>query len=140
VRIQPKVAATHRNLGDTLMRMGEASRARKSYETAIALANADLQVNPSDHVALSLQAICYAKLGRRGEAVQLASKVIAGPQVPATSRYRCGVALVLVNERDRGVEQLVRAIQDGYSKSEVRLDPDVDAVRSDARLQSALNQ
>jgi serine/threonine protein kinase/lipoprotein NlpI len=138
VRIQPKIAATRRNLGDTLARIGEVARSRASYETAIQLANADLQVDPSDHVALSLQAICYAKLGRRAEALQLANKVLANPKVPATSRYRYGVALVLANERDHGIEQVVRAIQDGFSKNEVKLDPDLEAVRSDARLQAAL--
>jgi hypothetical protein len=35
---------------------------------------------------------------------------------------------------------VVHAIQDGFSKTEARLDPDLEAVRSDARLQSAWEQ
>jgi hypothetical protein len=87
-----------------------------------------------------LQAICYAKLGRRAEAVQLATKVIENAQLPIASRYRSGVALILANERERGLDQVLRAIQDGFSKTEVGVDPDLALVRSDARLQSALKQ
>jgi tetratricopeptide (TPR) repeat protein len=138
-RIQPKVALTHRNLGDTLRKLGLAARARAAYETAITLAGGLLQVNPSNLDALSLQAICHAKIGHREEAIQLALKVLANDRLNPTMRYRSGVALVLSEERDRGVIEVVRAIDDGFSRSEAAADDDLSAVASDPRLRAALS-
>jgi serine/threonine protein kinase/predicted TPR repeat methyltransferase len=136
--IQPREAVTHRNLGDTLRKLGQGARARHAYETAIQLAAAALEVNPSDLAALSLQAVCHAKLGQHDDAVLLASKVLAHDRLALTVRYRAGVALVLSGRQDQGVAQVVRAIDEGFSRSEASMDDDLSAVAEDPRLRAAL--
>jgi tetratricopeptide (TPR) repeat protein len=137
IRIQPKAPVTHRNLGDTLQRLGLTGRARASYESAIALAAETLKVNPTSLGAISLQALCHAKLGNGPEARRLAAVVTSGVNVPAGDRYRAGVALVLVGD-PRGVDEVVTAIADGHSRSEAALDVDLASVRGDSRLAAAL--
>jgi tetratricopeptide (TPR) repeat protein len=137
-RIQPKEPLTHRNLGDTYIKLGQPGRARTAFETAIALANAALEVNRSDLSALSLQAICHAKLGHRAEALKLASVVLANEGVSPIVRYRSAVAVVLAGDRERGVDELVRAISDGYSRSEAATDDDLESVAADPRVRAVL--
>ena len=136
-RIQPKAALTHRNLGDTLTKLRQTARARSAYETAIALAAVSLKVNPSDTEALSIQAICHAKLGHRDAAIELATKVVANGLSPIT-RYRAGVALVLAGDVSAGVDQVVRAIENGFSRTEAARDEDLQTVAADPRIVAAV--
>ena len=138
VRLRPKEPLTHRNLGDTLSKLKQTTRARGAYETAIALAESLLAVNPFNLDALSLQAVCHAKLGNGDAAVQLASKVLATERLPPVWRYRTGVALVLAGEQEQGVTEIVRAVTEGYSKTEVRADEDLARV-DDPRLRAVLD-
>lgn len=131
------LTATHRNLGDTLLKLGQTRQARAEYGQAIVLAQDVLKVNPADVDALSLQALCHAKLGRRAEAERLAERILGGPPLTATARYRTGVALVLVNN-PAGVEHVVAAINAGYSRAVAARDDDLSAVRDADPLAAVL--
>jgi serine/threonine-protein kinase len=128
IRLRPKSAITHRNLGDTLQKLGLETRARAEYERAISLAGDALAVNPQDLESISLQALCHAKIGHRGVAAELASRVLSDPSPSAAARYRAGVAQVLAGIPS-GVTTVVQAIQAGYSKSVAAQDDDLASVR-----------
>jgi eukaryotic-like serine/threonine-protein kinase len=138
LRIQPKAPVTQRNLGDTLRKLGREAGARAAYEVAIALSEEQLGVNPSNRDALSLQALCFAKLGHREEAIRLADRVVTSSPLAATPRYRAGVAFVLAGERERGIAEVVRAISDGFSRSSAQRDEDLETVIADPAVAAAL--
>jgi serine/threonine-protein kinase len=137
IRLRPKSAITRRNLGDTLRRLGLESRARAEYDRAIALAGEALEVNPADLDAISLQALCHAKLGHRNVAAELASRVLSDQSPSATARYRAGVAQVLAGVPS-GVTTVVEAIQAGYSRSVAAQDDDLVSVRNQPNLAAVL--
>jgi tetratricopeptide (TPR) repeat protein len=138
LRIQPKAPVTQRNLGDALRKLGHEALARTAYEAAISLSQEQLGVNPSNRDAISLQALCFAKLGNRAEAVRLADRVLAAAPLAATPRYRAGVALILAGERERGIAEVVRAIGEGHSRSAAQRDEDLATVLADPALAAAL--
>jgi serine/threonine-protein kinase len=138
LRIQPKAPVTQRNLGDTLRKLGLEARARASYQAAIELSGEQLRVNPTNMDAISLQALCFAKLGNREEAIQLADRVGGASPLAATARYRAGVALILARERERGIAEVVRAIGEGYSRSVAERDDDLASVMAHPALAAAL--
>ena len=113
------------------------ARARSAYTKAISLAAEVLTVNPSRLDAIGLQALCYAKLGNRADAVARANLVLATDRASPGERYRAAVALVIVGD-PRGIAAVVAAISAGFSRSVAALDEDLAEVRHDPRLAVAL--
>jgi tetratricopeptide (TPR) repeat protein len=63
IALRPRSAQTHRNLGDTLMRMGEDADARRAYRTAAELVDDELAVNPTNALNLASSAVYLQKAG-----------------------------------------------------------------------------
>ncbi|MCA1650243.1 MAG: tetratricopeptide repeat protein, partial [Acidobacteria bacterium] len=73
IKLTPGVPNFHRNLGDAYRAKGDEPAARDAYARAIDMAQRMLSVNAGDAEALSIMAICEAKLGRFDRARSLAA-------------------------------------------------------------------
>jgi Flp pilus assembly protein TadD len=118
--------------------MGLTARSQEAYRTAIKLSEDNLRINPHNIDAVSLQALCYAKLGDRARARTLADQTLTTGSITANFRYRAGVALILAGDHAPGVEAVLKALTDGFSRTEAAADYDLRSVLSDTRLRAAL--
>ena len=66
--LRPGAAATHRNLGDSLSRLGRREDARAAYARAVALAEEARRVNPEDALNLASLAVYQQKIGDTAQA------------------------------------------------------------------------
>lgn len=116
--LRANMAPIHRNLGDSLLRLGRTRDAQAAYERAVALAEAVRVVNPKDAINLASLAVYLEKAGedeqarlRLREATSLA---------PGSSQVWSRAAQVhaLAGRRDEAVAALAEAIACGYVPSE----------------------
>src|SRR5262249_51277601 len=120
IKLRPNNALTHRNLGDTYLKLGRASQARAEYAEARRLIEQSLAVNPNDAGARGRLAVLEAKLGRHDEAErQLNGALALNPASPQLMYYRA-VVLALSGKRAQAMAALSDAIGRGYSVSSAR--------------------
>ena len=116
---RPNAAATHRNLGDSLLRMGRGGEALAAYRRAADLAEAARAVNPADALNLASLAVYLQKAGdgaggqpapRRGAAPGARQSAGAG-----TARRWCTPWPGAATE---ALAALGRALELGYSRAD----------------------
>ena len=114
------------------------SQARQMYERAIRMAGETLRVNPREGDAYVSMANYYAMLGDRSQALkhlQEAQNLNSGvPEYLA-------IAAVIHNqfgEKDEALEWLEKARELGYSPAEIRVSPEFDNLRDEARFQKLI--
>ena len=124
LQLRPNAAATHRNLGDALTRLGRPADAREAYREAVRLTEIDLSVNPTDARLIAALAVYATKAGdfpkglsRAREAQQLAPDDI---QVA----FNLAAVYAMTNRRDDALRQLERAVAGGYSKAAIAVEDD----------------
>ncbi|MEP7117468.1 MAG: tetratricopeptide repeat protein, partial [Acidobacteriota bacterium] len=115
---RPNAAATHRNLGDALLRLGRTSEAREAYRRAVALAEEARAVNPTDAQNLSSLAVYLQKAGEGAAArPYLDDALHRAPTNPAVWR-RAAEVHALAGRADLALEALARALELGYPRSD----------------------
>jgi tetratricopeptide (TPR) repeat protein len=129
-RLEPREPLKHRNLGDAYARLERVEDARRAWERAVALAAERLKVNPQDAASLSMQAVCEAKLGRRGDARRHAAAAVALAPDDADALYESTLVHALIGEPERALSTLEQALKRGYSPSLARSDEDLAPLRS----------
>ncbi|MDO8680815.1 MAG: tetratricopeptide repeat protein [Acidobacteriota bacterium] len=127
--IRPLGAITHRNLGDAYRRLGRRDDARRAYREAIARAEAEVSVSPSDARAVARLAVYKAKAGddagaRRTlrQAEQLAPK---DEQV----QLRAGVVHALAGRTTAALDAIERAIAGGVAPRLIAIEEDFEKLR-----------
>ena len=125
VRLSPKNAALRRNLGDAMHRLGQADEARSAWGEAAALCENELLVNPKSGRSGALLALLDAKLGRSAEAEKRSSDALAATPADAIVLYQAGVVQALLGHPDRALDLIGKAIERGYSVSDLRQDDDL---------------
>jgi tetratricopeptide (TPR) repeat protein len=129
-RLEPREPLKHRNLGDAYARLERGEDARRAWERAVALAGDRLKVNPQDAASLSMQAVCEAKLGRRGDARRHAAAAVALAPDDPDALYESTLVHSLTGEPERALTTLEQALKRGYSPSLARRDEDLAPLRS----------
>jgi tetratricopeptide (TPR) repeat protein len=132
--LDPKRVVLHRNLGDLNTDMGRPEAARASYTEALRLADAELTVNARNPRALSVGAICLAKLGRFEAARQRSVEALAVNRADKELLYRHAAVLALSGRREAAVAALAEAFRQGYSPKLALRDPDVKPLLSSPAL------
>jgi tetratricopeptide (TPR) repeat protein len=123
-----------RNLGDSYRQIpSRISDAPAAYSKAFQAASDQLSVNPNNTEVLSGIALYDAHLGRKqgaetsiGKALKLAPK---NGDVLFTSALVCEI----IGNRTRALQQIDLAVKSGYSIADVEHEPELGALRSDAR-------
>jgi tetratricopeptide (TPR) repeat protein len=134
IAIRSNSAATHRNLGDALLRLGKGDEARKSYAEAVRLGEADLKVNPTDARTLAAQAVYLQKAGQPQAAAARINDALKRAPTNADVLYRSAVVQVLSGDKDAALKFLASAVANGYSRKAVEVDDDWTSLRRDARF------
>ncbi len=95
LRLRPNAAATHRNLGDALLRVGRRANAHRACVRAIELVEGELSVNPSDPRRIATSAVYLAKAGDIGAALERADRAASLAPADAQVAFRQAVTLAL---------------------------------------------
>jgi tetratricopeptide (TPR) repeat protein len=129
VELRPNVPAAHRNLGDALGRTGRHAEAQAAYRTAVELAEAQLAVNPNNAVMTASLAVYLAKAGSPDAALASIDRAIGLAPDDVQVSYRAGVVHALGGRSDLAVAALRKALDGGYSRSEIAADEDLASLR-----------
>jgi len=131
-RVRGKLADCLRHLA------GGADSARTQYGIAIREAEAALEVNPRDMIALASLASYNASLGRAAEAKRRIAQVLQVAGNDPEIQFYAVLVFEGLGERSTALDHLRRAVDAGYSLVEVRSNPDLVELRKDPRTVSLL--
>ena len=113
-------------------------RAPRQYQKAIEMAEALLLTNPRDALTRSRVGVYRARLGETEEALgDIAAAQRLAPGNPEV-QYSAALANALAGRSEKAVDALQAALRCGYRPDLVRRDPDLAALRSDARIRKLL--
>lgn len=129
VELRPNEPDFHRNLGDAYRRLGRRREARAAYETAVALAEAELKVNPTDAERLASLGVLLAKSGDAEAARARVDR--AGAMAPENIHVHFASAVVhaLAGRAADALAALRAAVDGGYSPSIVAAEEDLESLR-----------
>lgn len=128
------------NLGDACRwAPGHSAQAKSAYDNAIRLAREALATRPGDPDLKSSLALYLVKNGDRQAALAQIQAVDQMPNKPASVLFKSAVVHELSGQRDQALASLSAALHAGYALNEVRQEPELLALRSDARYQLILS-
>jgi len=129
------------NLGDAYRwTPGNAEKAARAYQQAIALAAEAIDVNHRDATALSSMALYIAKLGQTTRSLQTMEKALAAAPDDKTVLFDAAVICELAGERARALKFIQRAVIGGYSSNEIATEPELGKLRQDPLYQAAVSR
>jgi Flp pilus assembly protein TadD len=135
IQISPRQPIYHRNLADTLLRLGREDEARAEYQAALALVEELLKTNPSDP-ELGLERVLYqARAGRCDAAVAESLRLSARLPESAAVRHALARPFALCGKIDEALAQLRRAVALGFAPELLREEDELAALRGDAQFQ-----
>jgi serine/threonine protein kinase/tetratricopeptide (TPR) repeat protein len=124
------------NLGDAYRAtVDEKDRAPAAYAKSIALARAELEHNPNDSGIRSRMAECLAKNGDAKSADKEIAEALHRDGENTDVLYHAAKIAALRGDADGAARLLAHAIQRGYSKMEIELEPEFSAARRTATFQ-----
>ena len=133
---RPNAAPTHRNLGDSLLRLGRAAEAKESYRRAVVLAEAALAVNPTDVQTMSSLAVYLQKAGNPSAAEgYLADAVQRAPNDQQVWR-RAAEVHAMAGRAEPALEALSRALALGSSRTSAATADEFASLRGLSRFQA----
>ncbi len=114
--------------------LGERAKAHPVFERAVRLAEEKLRTNPRDPILLSDLAEYYAMLGREGSALPvLEQSLTLAPDNPIVMA-QAGRTYEELGRRERALEWIGRALENGYPFKEVEQSPTLKKLREDSRF------
>ena len=140
VEMSPNQEAVVGNLAQAYLFAGEKLKAQESFNTAIALAYRQLQVNPRDADTLADLAIYYASEGKpeqAGQFIRNARSMDAGnPQY----LYDEAVVQTLAGKSDQAFQSLRDAFQRGFPPGQAASDPELAKLQTQPQFTQLVNQ
>ena len=135
VRLNPGHYEVWSNLGDARRwAPGQRPRATEAYTRAIELARKELAVNPRQAMVHSTMALCYAKTGKLGDALEEAAESVRLEKDNPEILYNAGIVSNLAGRSQEAVDRLRRAIAAGYPLGFVEHEPEIANLRSAGKL------
>jgi serine/threonine-protein kinase len=124
------------NLGDAYRwTPGNEAKARQAFATALNLLGDEILAHPDDATLQSRKALYLAKQGDTRNARATADALMKEKEKNPNNLYRIALAFELTGARDKSLDALTQAIRNGYSKEEVKSDPELAPLRRDAQFQ-----
>jgi tetratricopeptide (TPR) repeat protein/predicted Ser/Thr protein kinase len=130
VEMLPKSAVFRTNLGDAYRWSAQKDKAAGAYAGAITAANDILAGNPQDTAALGCLAICYAKTGETGRALDYIQRARGIDPNDNDLMYREATVYALAQRNSEALKSLGNALRHGYSLSEAQNDPELAELRN----------
>ena len=139
IELRPNSHVTHRNLGDALLRMGQAARARDAYRQAVALAEAELSVNPTDARTIAVLAVYLEKSGDDAAAIERMRQALDLAPDDATVLRWAAVVHSLAGRHDAALDALEKAAARGMRRETAAGEEDFNAIRSSPRFKALVS-
>ncbi len=132
--IRPLSAVTHRNLGDALVHLNRPAEAKRAYQQAVARAEAEVSVSPSDARAIARLAVYQAKAG--DDAAAKASLARARKLAPTDEHVdqRAAVVHALAGRSNDALDAIERAIAGGVAPRQFAEEEDLARLRTMPRF------
>ena len=130
IELRPNAAVTHRNLGDSLTRLGRREEAHAAYVRSAELSEADLKVNPKDARLAAISAVHLQKAGDVQRARARIQDALARAPKDIEVLYRSAVISSLTGQPEEALKFLQMAIAGGYSKTRAGEDDDLANLRN----------
>lgn len=122
------------NLAQAYSRMDSVEKADANFRIAIQKAEARRQKNRDDPIVTAFLAGYYADVKDREKANQRIKEALdMAPKNPEVL-FRCGHAFAKLGEREKALMWIGKAIENGYPVDEIQRDPELEALRRDARF------
>ncbi|HXO37883.1 MAG TPA: tetratricopeptide repeat protein, partial [Candidatus Acidoferrum sp.] len=127
------------NLGDAYRwAPGQRGKAGPAYQNAIRLVREEIAANPQDLEVQSNLALYLAKSGDKQRALAQITQVDHAPKKTASLLLDSAVVHELCGERDTALTTLSAALKSGSTLKEIKNEPELIALRTDARYQFLL--
>ena len=121
------------NLAESYYWSGQKEKAIEYYKRAIKYCEPRLQVNPKDTYIIADLAGYKAMVGSRDEATSLISKAVRfGIHDPGVM-FTIAVIYEHLGIRDKAIDWIAKAVNNGYSLSEIELYPGLSELRKDKK-------
>jgi serine/threonine protein kinase/tetratricopeptide (TPR) repeat protein len=124
IKLRPNSAATHRNLGDALLRLKRTEEARTAYREAIRLLQGELSVNPTNPVNRATLAVYFAKLGDHRRALEELEQAERLAPNDLQVQFRAGIVHALGNRPAAAIAALERAVAAGFTRKQINEEED----------------
>jgi eukaryotic-like serine/threonine-protein kinase len=122
------------NLGDGYRwAPGRRNEAASAYRRAGDLIQQQIAQKPEDADLRTRHALYLVKMGDRAAALQEVERVAQHPTLTAQMLYRLCVVYELAGNREQALKALERALKQGYPAQELQKEPELVALRADAR-------
>jgi len=95
-------------------------------------------VSPGDVRALYLGAICWARIGRRKEALAWAKKALALDSEDSAVLYNLACLYAVLHRTKEALNCLKRVVRSGWRKEWIKNDPDLHSLRDNPEFQRLL--
>jgi serine/threonine-protein kinase len=139
IKLRPRNATTHWNLGDAYRRLGRKPEARRAYEEAARLSDEDLAVNPKAAMPLALRGVCRARLGHVADGLADVNHAAELAPQDQDVQYQRALVLMIAGRTDSAIDAVSQAIADGYSVKLLSRDDDLAPLRKSSRFQALLS-
>jgi serine/threonine-protein kinase len=134
VELNPTFYQYWANLGDGYRWVpGGADKARQAFTRAVPLVEEQLKSSPSDPDHQTRLALYLAKQGDRARAGKELSRWETFPKKSPASHFRALLTHEILGERTAALASLEAALTAGYAFKEIRDEPELAKLRSDAR-------
>ncbi len=110
-------------------------KAQQNYQRAIEIAEERKKVNPNDPDVISHLAGYYSMIKKRTKALTLIEQALKMAPKNMQVMYRAGTTYEQLGERENALHWIGKALENGYSKSEIENQPELRELVSDARFQ-----
>jgi predicted Zn-dependent protease len=112
----------------------------EAFTKAVSLAEDQLAINPKNIRLRRNYALYLAKLDRKQEARKQIERAVAEKPQDVDVLFMAARVFSLLNDRENALLSLKGCVRLGYSTDEIRREPDLANVRTDARFESLLKE
>lgn len=116
----------------------EREKALEHFRRAVSLAQKQLEVNPGDAEIHALLGGYCAMVGDTAQARLHASRSLKLSPKDASIMFRAGTTYEQIGERGRALERIQKALEAGYSISEISNQPELKNLYADPRFETML--
>ena len=128
------------NYAAALRLLGSKRLSEEKYLQAASRIEENLKVSPNDPELISTLACFYADLSRKKEAVVLILQAIKLAPRDADVLGRAVAVYELVGDRQRALDWLAKALENGYSPTPISYDPELKKLRGDPQCQKLMKE
>jgi serine/threonine protein kinase/Flp pilus assembly protein TadD len=135
----PSLDTPPSNLGESYEKIGDGEAARRWYAVAVQTYDDALAKGGPRAALLSGRAFCAGKLGRSAEALENIKEALRQKSTNYEFLFRAAQVYALAGHREEALVYVQRAVQEGYSREELRRDLTLSILKDDPQFRAILD-